>query len=232
MNKTTYVAILLLFSEMLQASPVDQAVQQLESDWARVYYTQSQQQQQQSLDQLLERAEKLSQQYPDSVETKIWHAVLLSTQAANLPPFEALSALDKAKSLLEQSIEQKPAAMAGAAYVTLGTLYFMTPGWPISFGDDKKAEEMLIKGLQLHPDGIDSNYFYARFLLDQGKEKLAQKYLKRALKAPLRLNQRFADLKLKQEVMATLQDNQHKNLAELTVSPEPHRPPAKPTNIH
>ncbi len=222
MLKTTYVAILLLFSGLLPASPVDQAVQQLESDWAQVYYNQAPQQQRQSLDNLIQRAEKLSRQYPDSVEARIWQAVLLSTQAANLSPFRALSALDKAKSLLEQSIKQKPGAMAGAAYVTLGTLYFMTPGWPISFGDDKKAEKLLLKGLQINPDGIDSNYFYARFLLEQGDEKAALKYLKRALNAPLRQNQRFADLKLKQEVLVTLQNNQSKNLATLLPPLTPH----------
>jgi cytochrome c-type biogenesis protein CcmH/NrfG len=219
MIKTTCVAILLLFSGLLPASPIDQAVQQLESDWAKAYYNPSKQQQQDSLNSLIERAKTLNQQHPNSAEVKIWYAVLLSTQAANLPPFEALSALDKAKSLLEQSIKQKPAAMAGAAYVTLGTLYFMTPGWPVSFGDDQKAEKLLLKGLQLNPEGIDSNYFYARFLLEQGKEKAALDYLKRALNAPLRQNQQFADLQLKKEVLATLQNNQHKKLATLLPLP-------------
>ncbi len=228
MIKTTYVAILLLFSGVLHASPVDLAVQQLENNWAKVYYSQSGDQQRQSLEALIKRAQNLSQQHPDSAEVKIWHAVLLSTQAANLPPFDALSALDKAKTLLEQSIKQKPTAMQGAAYVTLGTLYFMTPGRPVSFGDDKKAEQMLKKGLQLSPNGIDSNYFYAKFLLDQGNEKAALKHLKRALKAPLRQHQRYADIQLKEEVFAALNNNQRKNLA----SPLPQRKLSTSSSIH
>ncbi len=231
MIKTTYVAILLLFSGLLCAEPLDVAVQQLESDWAKVYYTQSDQQQRQSLNRLIDRARNLSQQFPDSAETKIWHAVLLSTQAANLAPLDALLALDKAKALLEQSIKQKPTAMKGAAYVTLGTLYFMAPGWPVSFGDDSKAEKMLKKGLQLSPEGIDSNYFYAKFLLDQGKEKAALKHLKRALHAPLRKNQRFADLQLKQEALATLNNNQQKKLAKLIPQTAPETPSSS-VNIH
>ena len=54
-------------------------------------------------------------------------------------------------------------AFSGSAYTSLGTLYFKAPSWPISFGDDKKAEVMLKQALAINPDGIDSNFFYAEF---------------------------------------------------------------------
>ena len=35
----------------------------------------------------------------------------------------------------------------GSAYTSLGTLYFKVPGWPVGFGDEEKAEELLRKAL-------------------------------------------------------------------------------------
>jgi hypothetical protein len=53
-----------------------------------------------------------------------------------------------------------PRALQGSAYTSLGSLYYQVPGWPIGFGDDKRAEAMLLKALEINPDGIDPNYFY------------------------------------------------------------------------
>ncbi len=214
MIKTTYVAILLLISSAVAARPLDDAIEKLESDWAKAYYQQTHEQQKASLSALIKKVQTLSQQYPEAVEPKIWHAVLLSTQAANLPAFEALTALDNAKTLLEQSIKQNPNALAGTAFTTLGTLYFMAPPWPISFGDNEKARQMLLKGLEINPNGIDSNYFYAKFLLSQGQDQDALNYLKKALAAPLRTTQKFADTQLKQEVIAVLNHSGKEKLAQ------------------
>ena len=41
------------------------------------------------------------------------------------------------------------------------------PGWPIGFGDSKKAEALLRKGVENNPTGIDNNFFYANFLADE-----------------------------------------------------------------
>ena len=48
--------------------------------------------------------------------------------------------------------------MDGAAYTSLGALYYQVPGWPLGFGDDAAARTMLRKGLAIDPDGIDANY--------------------------------------------------------------------------
>lgn len=70
--------------------------------------------------------------------------------------------------LFENSIEIDPLALEGSAFTSLGSLYYQVPGWPIGFGDDKKAHEMLRKGLEYSPQGIEPNYFYGDFLMDQG----------------------------------------------------------------
>jgi hypothetical protein len=39
-----------------------------------------------------------------------------------------------------RAIQLDPNASEGAAFVTLGSLYYMVPGWPIAYGDTNKAD--------------------------------------------------------------------------------------------
>jgi Tfp pilus assembly protein PilF len=102
--------------------------------------------------------------------------------------------------------------MEGAAYVALGTLYYMTPGWPISFGDENKAEKLLQQALIINSQSIDSNYFYADYLLTQNKTKEAYLYFERALAAPIRPEQAYADKQLKKEALSALRLTKQRKL--------------------
>jgi Tfp pilus assembly protein PilF len=83
-------------------------------------------------------------------------------------------------------------------------LYYSVPGWPIGFGDDKKARELLRKGLQVNPNGIDPNYFYGDFLQAQGDWKGATAALEKALAAPARPGREAADQGRRKEATALL----------------------------
>ena len=74
------------------------------------------------------------------------------------------------------------------------------PGWPIGFGDKKKARTYLEKSIQVNPSGIDSNFFYADFLSEQGEYEKAVEYYKKALAAPARPGREDADTGRKKEV--------------------------------
>ena len=74
-------------------------------------------------------------------------------------------------------------------------------GWPVGFGDDDKAAELLQKGLSLNPDGIDSNYFYARFLVNQKKQTEALEFYRKALNAPAREGRTIADDGRRKEIV-------------------------------
>lgn len=101
-------------------------------------------------------------------------------------------------------------AMDGSAYTSLGTLYAKVPGWPIGFGDDDKAETMLKKALTINPTGIDSNYFYAQYLIDNNHYKEAETYLLKAQQAPARPSRPLADKGRQQEIEKSLQQVRYK----------------------
>lgn len=210
MNKVTFVVFLLLFTRTLLASELNTSIDDLEREWAVVYYQTDESHQRQAYPQLLQKAAELVKQYPHAAEPKIWQATIMSTNAAFESSLTALSTLKKAKKLLEEAIDINPKAMDGAAYVTLGTLYYMLPGWPVSFGDDDKAEQLLKTSLLINPNGIDANYFYADFLLRQDREAEAEAFFHKATQAPVRQQQVFADTQLKNEAKMALAHTQQR----------------------
>ncbi|MFS2223796.1 tetratricopeptide repeat protein [Pantoea sp. B65] len=130
---------------------------------------------------------------PKDASLLIWSAIIDSSWAGAKGGLGALSLVKTARSSLEQAIAIDPDALQGSAWTSLGALYYQVPGWPIGFGDNDKANEMLKKALALNPDGIDPNYFYGDFQLKQGNKALAKIYLEKALKAPARPGREIAD---------------------------------------
>ena len=94
--------------------------------------------------------------------------------------------------------------MNGAIYTTLGSIYYRVPGWPIGFGDDDKAAEYFRKAMQMNPDGLNSNYFYGDFLLDQRQYRKAVEVLRRALRAQPDPEHPIADRGRRRQVEAAL----------------------------
>lgn len=105
---------------------------------------------------------------------------------------------------LEIAIKQDPKALEGSAYTSLGSLYYQVPGWPVGFGDDEKAEKLLKQALAINPTGIDPNFFYGDFLLDQGDKAQAKVYLDKALAAPARPGREVADEGRRMEIRERL----------------------------
>ncbi|MNN76418.1 hypothetical protein D3C81_1927940 [compost metagenome] len=105
---------------------------------------------------------------------------------------------------LELAIKLDDKALDGSAYTSLGALYYQVPGWPIGFGDDKQAERLLKQALQINPTGIDPNYFYGDFLIDQGHKAQGKLYLQKALAAPARPGRELADKGRHQDIQQRL----------------------------
>jgi tetratricopeptide (TPR) repeat protein len=179
-------------------------IQQLQTRWADIKYQLPQAEQEKAFESLVSEAEKLQNANPNKPAYLIWEGIIRSTYAGAKGGLGALEQVKHAKKLFEQSIAIAPDALAGSAYTSLGSLYYQVPGWPVGFGDDKKAGEMLLKGLSYNPDGIDSNYWYGDYLLDQKQYQKAVTAFEKALQAPARPGRESADAGRKLEVQKAL----------------------------
>jgi len=211
MKKTTFVALLLLSSQCF-AENLKESLQSIESEWASIYYSTPKQKRGPEYDRLLDKTINLSKQHPKNAEPIIWEAIVKATNADHQDAVSALAAIHEARDLLLKAIEINPQAMSGSAYVTLGTLYYMAPKWPIGFGDEATAEKMLQTALKINPNGIDSNYFYGDFLLSNNRFNEAEKYFKHTLIIPARVEQLYADNKLKEEAKLALKNTNERKI--------------------
>ncbi|MCB5208128.1 tetratricopeptide repeat protein [Methylovorus mays] len=204
MKRTLYA--LCLLGTALLATPVyaddkvDPAIVKLQHDWAHANYQIPDAQQEAALKTLSEEAHQVSAANPAAPEPMIWEAIILSTYAKAKGGLGALKLAEKSRDLLLAAEKINPNALNGSIYTSLGSLYYKVPGWPIGFGDKKKAREYLEKALQLNPTGIDPNYFYADFLSGQGDYAKAVEYYKKALAAPARPGREDADAGRRQDV--------------------------------
>ncbi|WP_299183350.1 tetratricopeptide repeat protein [uncultured Neptuniibacter sp.] len=203
--KTKWVAIVaLLASSMVFAAPQDEARLALQHSWAQIKYEAPTDQREKLFEGLVAESEKIMQQFPQQAEILIWRAIILSTYAGEKGGLGALGLVKEAKLLLEQSIELDPTALDGSAYTSLGSLYYQVPGWPIGFGSDKKARTYLQKALKINPDGIDSNFFYGDFLIEQNDKAQAKTVLQHALEAKNRPGRELADKGRRAEIETLL----------------------------
>lgn len=185
--------------------PVMAAIVPLQQEWARIKYQIADEDAQlEAIHKLEGTAATVTATYPSRAEAKIWEAIILSTDAGIVKGISALGKVEKAKELLEASLKQDPKALDGSAHTSLGSLYYQVPGWPVAFGDDEEAEKHLKIALQMNPDGIDPNFFYGDFLIEDDRESEAKKYLERALMAPDRPGRELADAGRRQEIKAKL----------------------------
>lgn len=177
----------------------------IQHQWAHCHYqVNGDHNKEQCLQQLTRMASTALAKEPQRDDLRIWLAISQATLAGQKGGFGALSLVKHAKKELEQVIRHNGHQLDGSAYTTLGSLYYQVPGWPIGFGSDKQAKKYLKKALAINPQGIDSNYFYADFLRDQGDKKQAIRYFLKAYKAPKRPNRPLADHGRRQEIKAKL----------------------------
>ena len=186
------ILILSLISDLSYADAMND-VSKLQRDWAEASYNLTGEAQEKAFEQLVADADKTTAEHPDAAEAWIWSGIIKSSFAGVKGGLGALGLVKDSRAALEKALSIDPDAMHGSAYTSLGTLYFKVPGWPIAFGDDDKAKELLKKALTINPDGIDSNYFYGEYLLKDGDYAQAKEYLLKAQRAAPRPSRPLAD---------------------------------------
>ncbi len=207
LGKVSFFIMLSASVSIAQAESTDQAlqgevsdVQSLYRQWADIRYQQKSEEREVMFESLREEAARLTDAHPKDAELWIWRGIINSTYAGEVGGLSALSVIKEAKKNLEVALELDALALSGSAFTSLGVLYYQVPGWPLSFGDDDEAEEFLKKGLTINPKGIDSNFFYADFLINQGREKEARSYLEIAESAADRIDRPVADKGRRSEI--------------------------------
>lgn len=186
------------------ATPMDDAVVELQREWEVVRYQVPAADKLSRWEALAAKAHKYSAQYPAQSEPLIWEGIIVSTWAGDKGGLGALGLVKDAKKMYERALEINPQALDGSAYNSLGVLYAKVPGWPVGFGDKDKAKALMEKALQLNPQGIDPNYFYAEYLIDTKQPRAALPYLEKALNAPARPGRQLADAGRKEEATALM----------------------------
>lgn len=185
---------------LAEEAALDPAIVELQHEWAKANYQTPKDQQEAVFKALAEHAHQIAANSPQKAEAMIWEAIVLSGYAKAKGGIGALKFAEQARDLLLASLELDPQALQGSAYTTLGSLYYKVPGWPIGFGNHKKAREYLEKALAINPTGIDPNYFYADFLLEEGEYAKAIEYFNKALQAPARPGREDADAGRKADI--------------------------------
>ncbi len=207
-HSSALIAITLFTTSLLlgrvQAETSTLELSQIQQQWASAKYQQSGEQQEQTFAELVKSAQAAVKANPSDARYLIWEGIIRATYAGSVGGLDALDEVETAKDLFEQALKQDEKALDGSAYTSLGSLYYQVPGWPIGFGSDKKAREYLLKGLAVNPDGIDSNYFYGDFLLQQKEYTKAVAVLEKALLAAPRPGREDADAGRRQEIEQAL----------------------------
>jgi hypothetical protein len=187
------------------AAVVDPAVMAyttLQRRWAEIKYATPEQAQAAAFEALSREADAAVAAHPQDPRVLTWRGIVLSTWAGAKGGLGALSLCKRAKADFEAALALDEHALDGSAHTSLGSLYYQVPGWPVGFGNDDKAREHLQAGLRFNPDGIDSNYFWADFLHDEGDDAGARLALQKALAAPPRAGRERADEGRRAEIRA------------------------------
>lgn len=203
--RTLAVLATLLFVSSVSRADINDEIVKIQHQWATANYATPENEQEKAFEALVAEARKLAESNPESAEPRVWLAIVLSTDAGVTGGLGALGKVKEARRQLQAAEKIDPDALDGSIYTSLGSLYYQVPGWPIGFGDEEKAEMYLKKALSINPDGIDPNYFYGDFQLEEGNYQEAVKYLEKAAAAPPRPERPLADKGRQAEIQEKLQ---------------------------
>jgi len=157
-----------------------------------------------TLKALAGEVEQLVEEHQDEADVLVWQGIILASYARERGGLGALGTAGDARDALEKAIEIDPQGLNGSAYVTLGALYDRAPGRPLGFGNSETAERMFQRALEIRPDGIDVNYYYAAFLKEEGNEQAAREHAQRAMNGNARASRQVSDEALRRDAETLL----------------------------
>lgn len=194
----------LTLSAYAQAAASNEEIVNLRTHWAKAKFETPHAQQLAALDEVISEADALNHKYPNDPHVMLWYATALSSYAQLKGGVGVLPRVKKARGLLEEALTKEPRIEHGLGYGVIGAMYARVPGWPVAFGDKKKARKFLEAAIKIDPQGSDSNYYYGDFLVDNGEIEEGRKHLEIAKNAPIRKGYEIQDKGRKTEIAASL----------------------------
>jgi len=131
---------------------------------------------------LAKQADAWVTNYPGKPDPLVWKGIILSARAKHVG-ISALALVEEARGNLEKAIALDPTACEAAGLNALGMLYHKVPGWPLSFGNNKKARIYFERALALSSN-LDTNFRTGEFLIDMGEKEKGLRHLQTALALP------------------------------------------------
>jgi tetratricopeptide (TPR) repeat protein len=114
-----------------------------------------------------------------------WKAAALGKIAEDGGILNALKILRPLENMLLQVVELDEKYENAGAHRALGRMYHQLPGFPISFGNNRKALKHLERAHELFPRDIITRVFYAEVLYDEGRKEEARKHADFVLATPI-----------------------------------------------
>ena len=192
MAHNTYATAIFAAVALSAAAPVsasdnpqmDAEVMRINNAWAHIrYQVKDRDAQFSQLASLANQAHQVTVRYPNKAEPLLWEGIVISEEAARASTFRQLGLASSARDVLAKAYSLNPRVADGGAAMSLGVLYYKVPGWPIGWGNTKKARFFFQQALLQDPRGLDNNFFYGDFLQQEGDKVHARQFLQRALQA-------------------------------------------------
>ena len=203
--KITAVTLALSFLPVIvNAETEDKAIAALQSQWTTSNFQLEGKAQEEALKELIETANQALSAHPKSAKLHSLRGIIQLRYAGIDGGMGALKHVKAARADFEKSINLDAKAQDGTAHAWLGVLYSRVPGWPISFGSDKKAKKHFEKALRISPAGRDTNYLYGDYLTTQKRFKEAEKYILKALQTKPNPNRPIAETARREEIKKAL----------------------------
>jgi tetratricopeptide (TPR) repeat protein len=114
---------------------------------------------------------------PDHPGGHLWAGTGLAMMGLPRGILNSLQLVPEGRRHFEKSIELDPTYLNGIAYASIGHAYAVVPGFPISIGDKRKAQEYFVKAREMDPDSTLTLIFIGDLLWDLGRNQEAIKVL-------------------------------------------------------
>lgn len=123
---------------------------------------------------------------PQNAAAWYWSGVSISIIGLTQGVLNSLQLIPEGRAAYERTIELDEGFRDGQAIANLARVYAIAPGFPMSIGNSRRAERMLVEGYESNPDSTYFPLFLADFRWSQGKTDEALALLEEVLEKKAR----------------------------------------------